>query len=226
MRSVSISIRVVSALVFVVAVVSIATLSAHMVKGIRSPGGATAFVSSPSAANDLPIPINWAADPRSESALRVVCFNTANTSPARADRPDWPRITGAGFELPGALSGFALLEPLDGSWELVEGAQAKLNGTKVTLDFAIVATTKPKGRIAGHPHAPRGIPPGQDPTRTSGMRFCVSGPFPQELVSGQAATIEQFIAGVVIGFEGVEDVRGGRDFGIWDSASRVIPLFP
>jgi hypothetical protein len=225
MKFVALSVRLVSALVFVLAVVSIATMSAHMVKGIQSPGGATAFVSSPSGNSDLPIPINWAGDPRGVSKLRVVCFNTANTSLERADRPGWPRITAAGFELPGSLSGFALLEPLDGNWELVEGAHAKLNGTKVTLDFAIVATD-PRAGKPGQPDAARGLPPEQDPIRTDGIRFCVSGPFPQQLVSGQDATIEQFIAGVVIGFEGVDGVRGGHDFGIWDNAMRVIPLYP
>ena len=225
MKSVSISIRVVSALVFVVAV-SIATLSAHMVKGILSPAGATAFVSSPSATADLPIPIKWGTLPPGDPDLRVMCFNVSNTSLPRADRPGWPRITEAGFELPGSPSGFALLEPLDGNWELVEGARATLNGTEVTLDVAIVARTNPTGRTPGHPHDPRGIPPGQPGTRGSGTRFCVSGPFPLELVSGQPATIEQFINGVVVGFHGVNGTAGGHDFGVWDNPARVIPLYP
>ena len=226
MSSVSTSVRIVSALVFLAAIVSIATLSAHVVKGIQSPSGATAFVSSPSATADLPVPIRWGTQPSGDPDLRVMCFYVANTSLPQADRPGWPRVTEAGFELPGAPTGFALLEPLDGNWELVEGARATLNGTEVTLDLAIVAKTNPTGRTPGHPDDPRGIPPGQAGTRGSGTRFCVSGPFPLELVSGQPATIEQFINGVVIGFHGVEGILGGHDLGIWDNPARVIPLYP
>jgi hypothetical protein len=226
MSSVSVSLRVAVALAFSVAVVSIATLSAHIVKGIQSPSGATAFVSSPSAATDLPIPVKWGSQPAGDPGLRIVCFYVANTSPARADRPGWPRVTEAGFELPGSPVGFALLEPLDGNWELVEGARATLDGTEVTLDLAIAARINPTGRTPGHPHDPRGIPPGQAAIRGSGTRFCVSGPFPQELVTGQPATIEQFINGVVIGFHGVDGAHRGQEFGVWDNAARVIPLYP
>ena len=68
-----------------------ASLSAHVVKGLVSPTLATAFVSSPSSGVDAPIPIRWGTV---DSGHRVVCFNVANTSPERLDRPGCPRVTG------------------------------------------------------------------------------------------------------------------------------------
>ncbi len=226
MRATSTSLQAAVVLALVLAAVSVGTLSAHIVKGIESPGEATAFVSSPSAATDGPIPIRWGSQPFADPGLRVVCFFVANTSPERADRPGWPRVTGAGFELPGAPTGFALVEPLDGHWELVEGARATLDGTAVTLDVAVVARTNPTGRTPGHPHNPRGIPPGQAGVRGSGTRFCVSGPFPDELVSGQPATIEQLLNGVVVAFSGVDGPHLKGDLGVWDNPARAIPLYP
>ena len=104
---------------------SLATLSAHVVRGLTYPSFATAFVSSPSAGTDSPIPVAWG---NQATGLRVICFNLANTSPALAGQADWPRVTGAGFELPGTPSGFALVTPLDGRWELVEGAGLNVAG--------------------------------------------------------------------------------------------------
>jgi hypothetical protein len=193
------------------------SLSAHVVRGLDFPTLATAFVSSPTGAADAPVVVRWGAvDP----GLRIVCFNVANTSPLRADRPDWPRVTGAGFELPGARTGFALVEPLGGDWQLIEGPRVSLRGTVVSLDFAIVAAVALR-------HGPdlRGIGPGQPAVRGSGTRFCVSGPFPDEVTPGQPTTIEQILNGVVIGFQGVEGGLGGNDFGVWDNPARAVPLF-
>lgn len=227
MRHRSVFVRLPAASVLALAVTSMPTLSAHVVKGLESFGAATAFVSSPSTGTDLPISVKWGSLPTGDPDLRVVCFFVANTSVERVDRPGWPRVTGAGFELPGTAAGFALIEPVDDHWELIENTRATLNGAPVTLDFAIVARVNPTGRTPGHPHNPLGIPPG-DPSgiRGTGTRFCVSGPFPRELVSGQATTIEQLISGVVVRFDGVDGPRGGRDLGVWDSPGRHIPLFP
>jgi hypothetical protein len=203
-----------SALLFAAAATGV---SAHVVRGLDFPTFATAFVSSPTSATDAPLAVRWGAV---DTGLRVVCFNVANTSPARADRPDWPRVTGAGFELPGARTGFVLVEPLDGDWQLIEGPRVSLRGTEVTLDFAIVAADGLKlGRD------PRGIGPGQPAVRGSGTRFCVSGPFPDEVTPGQPTTTEQILNGVVVGFQGVEGGFGGYDFGVWDNPARVVPLF-
>lgn len=203
---------------------SLTAVSAHVVKGLSSPALATAFVSSPSAGTDLPLRIQWGT---ADTRLRVVCFFAANTSLPRVDRPGWPRITGVGFELPGSPSGFALVSPLDGDWELAESVQTGLPGDHtVTLDFAVMARVNPTGRTPGQPQDPRGIPPGQAGVRGSGTRFCVSGPFPDEIVAGQATTIEQILNGVVVSFRGVPGTPFESDAGVWDNAARAIPLYP
>jgi hypothetical protein len=136
-----------------------------------------------------------------------------------------------GFELPGAPSGFALLEPLDGDWELAEGIQAQIPGhDTVTLDVAIVARVNPAGYSRRGPHFLLGLPPGQLPARGSGTRFCVSGPFPDTLpdltTPGQrvTASIEQIINGVVVAFHRVEPHGPSTDVGVWESPLRTIPL--
>jgi hypothetical protein len=203
---------------------SLASVSAHVVRGLVSPGLATAFVSSPSSGIDAPVRVAWGTQ---DSGLRVVCFYVANTSVPRPDRMEWPRVTGVGFELPGTLSGFSIVAPIDGDWELVEDTQAALPGHgTVTLDFALVARMNPNGRRLGRHDELRGIPPGQPAARGSGTRFCVSGPFPDVLIPGQATTIEQIINGVVVRFDGVDGNHRGIDVGVWDNAARIIPLFP
>jgi hypothetical protein len=216
-------------------------LSAHFVKGLGSSNLASAFVSSPTATADPLIPVVWGAQ---DTGLRVACFNVANTSTSPADRPDWPRITGVGFELPdfpaGPPSGFSLLTPLGGDWELVEGVEVSLpDHGRVTLDFAIVASVNPVGRHRGQPndsaHGLPGIPPGQLAARGNGTRFCVSGPFPDTLPNVGSTTIEKILNGVVIGFHGVEGQHHGFDAGVWfptpsgttgpGSDPRAIPLY-
>jgi hypothetical protein len=165
----------------------------------------------------------------------VACFNVANTSTPRVDRPDWPRVTSIGFELPGSASGFSLVAPLEDEWEIVEGRRAFLpNHGSVTLDFAIVARINPVTRWPRTPAAPRGIPPGQQGVRGAGTRFCVGGPFPDQLPNLMTddpsdtvnTSIEGLINGVVVTFHGVYGNRGGLDVGLWDSPMRLIPLYP
>lgn len=227
------SIRTLGGLCLALVCTALVSLSAHVIVGRVSPALTTAFVSSPSAGTDAPIRVIWGA---SDTQLRVVCFNTANSSPQRFDRPGWPRVTGVGFELPGSPSGFSLMAPLNGDWELVEGVEAAMAGhVHVTLDFAIRARVNPTGRTPGRPDDPRGIPPGQPAVRGSGTRFCVSGPFPDLLpnlatpdpADTIATTIEGLINGVVVAFDGVVGApRDGSDVGVWDNPARVIPLFP
>lgn len=205
---------------------TLASVSAHMIKGLFH--GATAFVSSPSAGSDLPIPIAWGSD----TGLRVACFFVANTTPARADAPAWPRVTAVGFELPGVLSGFSLISPLDEGWDLMEGVPVVVPGHgAMTIDFALVAPVNPVGRaLRGHPHRLLGIPPGQLPARGNGTRFCVSGPFPDKPATSTSPaapyTIEELINGVVVRFQGVESHGPSLDLGVWDNALRTIPLYP
>lgn len=218
--------------------VFVASVSAHFVKGLGPSGSTSAFVSSPSDGADQPIQVRWGSLPAGDTGLRVACFHVANTSEPRIDRPDWPRITGVGFELPGSVSGFALVDPLDGDWQLVEGVTTSLadHGT-VTLDFAIVAGVNPTGRTPGHPKNPAGIPPGQQGgVRGAGTRFCVSGPFPDTLPGLGSTTIERILNGVVVGFHGVDAADHGTDAGVWFPTPagttgpgpfpRRIPLYP
>ena len=79
-------------------VASAATVSAHVVRGLISPTVATAFVSSPTSGTDAPIPLRWTTETNVvDTGLRVVCFNVANTSTPRVDRPEWPRVTSVGL---------------------------------------------------------------------------------------------------------------------------------
>jgi len=206
---------------------SLTAISAHPVRSVTS-SPVKAFVSSPTSANDSPVAIQW-VNPSStppttyDTGLRVVCFFVANPSQADPARPDWPRITSVGFELPGAPSGFALVDPVGGDWELLENVPATLSGQDITLDFTIVAGVNPTGRTPGKPENPRGIPPGQpDMTRRAGTRFCVSGPFPPQLTK-----IEDILNGVVVGFHGVDGNHQGADAGVWfaQGALRPIPLY-
>ncbi len=218
------------ALLVALVIVSMAGVSAHVVRGVINPALATAFVSSPAAGPDAPIKVLWATH---DTGHRVICFYAANTSMPRVDDDKWPRITAVGFELPGAPSGFSLLEPLGDEWRLVEGTQADIPGHgTVALDFAIVANVNPAGLPRKGPRNPLGIEPGQRQARGSGTRFCVSGPFPDSLpdpdnpTTEVATTIEHLINGVVVGFHRVQPHGPSTDVGVWEDPRRSIPLYP
>lgn len=210
-------------------------LSAHTIRSRDLPDRVTAFVSSPNpGTNDEPIRIAWLPI---DTGLKVACFYVSNTAPPDPADPDWPRITSVGFELPGSVSGFSLLSPLGGDWQLIEDVQKSLAGEVVTLDFAIVSRVNPTGHAPGSPHELRGIPPGQP--RATRTQFCVSGPFPDRLPDLStdtpddtvAATIENLITGVVVGFHGVGGQHQGVDTGISPTMPpsgkpRPIPMYP
>jgi len=200
---------------------SLAGVSAHVIRGLLHPTLATGFVSSPSATADAPIPIAWGTH---TTGLRVACFFVANTSAARSDAPDWPRVTAVGLELPGTQAGFTLMSPLDAGWELIENVPVTLAGRSTTIDFALVAPVNPMGHGI-HPGAGQllGIPPGQPASRGSGIRFCVSGPFPDNPAiptPPTPLTIEQMVNGVVLRFHGVEPHGPSIDLGVWENAVR------
>lgn len=218
-------------LIFIAAVAcALTSLSAHAIRGLGNPDQARALVSSPSAGDDLVVPIKWATD----TGLRVACFNVANSSPPRADNPNYPRITAVGFELIGNGSGFALVSPLDGNWDLVEDVTAVLaDHGRVKVDIALVARVKPLlWFLKGH-HGLPGLAPGQPEARGSGTRFCVSGPFrnqPEKPAppDDPLHAIEDIINGVLVRFDGLQDRRFPTDVGVWTTAAgpRPIPLFP
>lgn len=221
-------VRIQATLLAVTGLASAAGLSAHIVRGLDSPTAATAFVSSPSATADAPIRVSWGAI---DTGLRIVCFNVANTSPVGVDDPGSPRITGAGFELPGAPRGFTLLTPIDG-WTLVEGTQVTTPGVQaVTLDFALQTHSNQGDWEYKSPMPHVGIAPGQPAVRGSGVRFCISGPFPDTLpnpaIPGAtvATTVELLINGVVVRFARVNPQGQSPDLGLWDNPLRAVPLY-
>ena len=229
-------------LVAFIVIASAIGVSAHVFRSVDLRTQVTAFVSSPSGNVDAPIPVLWPTTnpsmPVIDTGLRVACFYVANSTPPEASASDWPRITSVGFELPDAPSGFSLVAPLNGDWELVEAVQKPIGSRGVvTLDFAIRARVNPTGRTPGSPEDPRGIPPGQPAVRLSGTRFCVSGPFPERLPDLRttakpgdtvATTIELLINSAVVGFQGVDGRHQGVDAGIWDAQppnTRPVPMY-
>ena len=141
------------------ALVSVAGVSAHFVKGLGPSGSTSAFVSSPTETNDAPIPVKWGpclpATPASGSLLlcRKHFAALLRSSRLAARHRGW-------FELPGSVSGFALVRPARRGLAAVEGVRTSLAGHgKVTLDFAIVADVNPNRRTPGRPHDPAGIRP-------------------------------------------------------------------
>jgi hypothetical protein len=207
----------VAALVYVS--VSWIALSAHPVRGITEPS-ATAFVGSPTAGSDLPVPVAWGTPPnRFDSGVSVACFHVANTT--QLPGSEWPRVTAVGFELPGARSGFTLLTPQDQGWQVVENISVDTPRGVLTVDFALVAPVNPMGHsTAGNPQTLLGLPPNQPSGRGNGTPFCVAGPFPPGF------SIEQIIDGVVVRFHRVQPNGPSIDLGLWDSATRTVPLYP
>jgi hypothetical protein len=232
--------RVRATVLAAILIASTAAVSAHVVRGLISPTEATAFVSSPTPAGDAPVALKWMSTNANgtvtvvDTHIRAACFNVANTSPARVDSPEWPRVTSVGLELPDSPSGFSLIEPVGGDWTLVEGTRAFLPGHGfVTLAFTIVARSDLAVPWWKSPSELPGIPPGQAATRGAGTRFCVSGPFPDVLPNIRTedpedtapTTIEDLINGVVVGFRGVNGNPAGFDAGVWDNTLRRIPLY-
>ena len=172
--------------------VAATTLSAHRVIGVNYPTLATALVQSPRASTtDLPIPLF-------DTGLSVICMKVTNTSPVDT------RITAVGLELPGALSGFALLTPHNGDLRLYENVGHVAGFPGVTLDFVAATGTNFTG---GRPTP--GIPPGTVPTT-----ICVSGPF------NPATPIETLLNGVFVRFDGGSAFHGAADIGVWTTRPR------
>ena len=160
-------------------------VSAHRVIGVNHPALHVAAVRSPAASvTDLPVPIY-------NTGLSVVCFRVTNSS-------DTSHITGVGLELPGDLSGFALVSPLDRGLSIEEGVDVP-GFPDATMDFAVVAGT----HFAGG-RSKNGIQKAE-----GAVTICVSGPFP-------ATPIETLLNGVFVGFRGDDPVTSGFDIGVWE----------
>jgi hypothetical protein len=172
-------------LLVVVAMTAVIEVSAHRVIGVNHPTLNVAAVRSPAASvTDMPIPIF-------DTGLSIVCFRVTNSS-------ETSRITGVGLELPGDLSGFALVSPLDRGLSIHEGVDAPgFDGA--SMDFAVVTGT----HFAGG-RSKNGI------EKADGVvTICVSGPFP-------TLPIETLLNGVLVGFRGHDPASSAFDVGVWE----------
>ena len=182
------------------------TIGAHTIRGVNDCRLATARLSSPTTAVDMPVPIPG-------TNLSIVCFKVQNTSPYDA------RITAIGFNLPGELRGFALIDPA--SFNPADPAdhvtvESYLNFTLedqlghvpgfpgVKLDYALLT-----GNTFGGGRPKAGLAPSQTTTT-----FCVKGPFPAGL------SIEQLLNYSFVRFQRVGADGEQGDVGIWE---RLLP---
>ena len=172
-------------LVVLAAVMTAIEVSAHRVIGVNYPTQNVAAVRSPAASvTDMPIPIF-------DTGLSVVCFRVTNSS-------ETSHITAVGLELPGDLSGFALVSPLDRGLSIHEDVEAP-GMAGASMDFAVVTGT----HFAGG-RSKNGI------EKADGVvTICVSGPFP-------AQPIETLLNGVFVGFRGNDPATSGFDLGVWE----------
>lgn len=168
-----------------VAVAAVIEVSAHRVIGVKHPTLNVAAIRSPAANRaDMPVPIF-------ATGLSVVCFTVTNSS-------DHSHITGVGLELPGDLSGFALVSPLDRGLSIEEGVEVP-GFPDATLDVAVITGT----HFAGG-RTKQGI---QKEEGT--IPVCVSGPFP-------FVPIEDLLNGVFVGFRGDDPTTSGFDIAVWE----------
>lgn len=178
------------------------TLEAHTIRGVNRSTEATARIESPTA-NIVDFPIPLVVDENGNPLLSVACFRVRNSSPPPQDS----RITAFGFDLPGELTDFELVDPnnfnivlesylnftLENEVERIPGFQG------ITLDFALLT-----GRTFGGGRPNKGLAPSSVLTT-----FCVRGPFP-------AVPIENMIDNSYVRFQRVGTSGEFSDVGIWE----------
>jgi hypothetical protein len=175
-------------LTFVILVIVGGAVYAHNYVGTTYPTLARARVQSPNAnVVDLPQPI-------SGTALSLVCFKVRNTSPFDS------RITAIGFDLPGTLSGFTLVDSGGFDFQLIEQVSNVPELHDLTLDFALVT-----GRTFGGGRPNSGLPPSSVLTT-----FCVAGPFPP-------MPIERILDRGVLRFQRVGAAGDAGDIAVWEN---------
>jgi hypothetical protein len=168
---------------------SASSVQGHNVKGIENPTLATARVTSPTAATDLPIPIY-------NTGVSVACFKVRNTSPYDAV------ITAIGLELPGDYGDFNLVLPSASIFHTDSAVTMEPLVSERVLDFAFL--TGPRFHSDG---GKLGLHPSTDFTD-----MCVSGRFPAGM------TIETMLNGLFVRFSRVGPDGNLRDVGIWENA--------
>ena len=164
----------------------------HTYVGLEHQALVRARVQSPNASvTDFPEPIPG-------TALSIVCFTVRNTGALDS------RITAIGFDLDGTLTGFSLLAPAGGAFELIEDVSNVPQLSDVTLDFALVT-----GRTFGGGHPASGLPRSDTATQ-----FCVSGPF------DTTVPIERLLDRGVLRVQRVGPDGESGDIAVWESRPR------
>jgi len=179
--------RIASALFMLAAIA--AQAAAHNIKGIEHPTLATARITSPTTATDVPVPIF-------DTGVSVACFKVRNTSPYNAV------ITGFGLDLPGDYGDFSLVLPSESIFSVESDVDMDPLIPNRFLDFAFL--TGP--RFSSH----RGQP-GLQPS-TQFTTFCVSGVFPPDM------SIESMLNHAFVRFTNVGPLGRLQDVGIWENA--------
>ena len=161
----------------------------HNVKGLDYPTLATARVTSPTAAVDMPVPLY-------DTGLSVACFKVRNTSPYNAV------ITAIGLDLPGDYGDFNLVLPSGSTFHVDSQVDLIPYYPERTLDIAFL--TGPRFNSNG---GKRGLLPSSQFTT-----FCASGQFPSGM------TIENMLNFVFVRFTSVGPDANLDDIGIWENA--------
>jgi hypothetical protein len=165
----------------------------HTIRGVSNPTLAVARLSSPTSSVDRPQPLG--------GDLALACFNVQNRSPFDA------RITAVGLDLPGELTGFALVSPVGAGFDLENEAGQIPGFPLMSLDFALLT-----GRTfaSGNPWA--GLPPSTTPTQV-----CVSGPFPRDPADASLfLPIEKLLDNSFVRFKNVGPNGDVSDVGVWE----------
>jgi hypothetical protein len=189
------------AAVMVVAI-SCSTVSGHNIKGINYPTLATARITSPTSAVDVPIPIY-------NTGISVACFNVRNTSPYA------PEITAVGLDLPGNYSDFSSVLPTGTTFRLENEAPMNpflanlppdggpLMYSVRILDFAFLTVPRFNSNSGN----------GGLLSSSQFTTFCASGRFPAGM------SIETMLNYVYVRFTHVGPAADLNDVGIWENAS-------
>ena len=176
--------------VLLVLAMSCATASGHNVKGIEYPTLASARITSPTSAVDIPEPIY-------DTGISVACFKVRNNSPHNAV------IKAIGFDFPGDYGDFNLVLPDDSTFHVDSQVDLIPFYPDRTLDLAFL--TGPRFNS----HGGKG---GLLPSTTQFTTFCASGRFPAGM------TIEGMLNYVFVRFTNVGPDGNLDDIGIWENA--------
>ena len=179
--------------IVLIGLVSSVVSVAHTIRGVSNPTLAVARLSSPTSSVDRPQPLG--------GNLALACFNVQNRSPFDA------RITAVGLDLPGDLTGFALVSPVGAGFDL-ENEVGQIPGFPLlTLDFALLT-----GRTFASGNPWDGLPRSTTPTQV-----CISGPFPRDPADPSLfMPVEGLLDYSFVRFKNVGPNGESSDVGVWE----------